>query len=245
MLSTAPLCVSRSPSLRTLFRISGQGTSGFTLYNTHSLPVPREEHKLLLPAIAVLGQFRYPVTVVATFKINYKHVSLSLDFQNGDIGLATSTWTRPVLKNPIGDRAIIPRHPLQRPWDAPFFYEDRLHVFYVNTAQRLVRVPKWGRYAPTLISQIDEIAIPTLVQTKLPRDPRPGPIGDLYGPMVDGAGFGVVDPSLMERFVSEGCLYQPGDWHYRDGTLRRQRDRTGGRPDKRHTEGIKRRTNHG
>ena len=55
--------------------------------------------------------------------------------------------TRPVLKDTsIAASAFEPRHSLQNPWDAPFFYEDSRHVFYVTTSERIVQIPQWDRY---------------------------------------------------------------------------------------------------
>ena len=50
-----------------------------------------------------------------------------------------------ILKNTIADRVIEPRHTLQNPWDAPFFYEDSRHVFYVTTTSRSCRFLEWNR----------------------------------------------------------------------------------------------------
>jgi hypothetical protein len=43
-------------------------------------------------------------------------------------------------------RLVEPLHHLHNTWSAPFFFEDSHHVFYVSTAERVVRVRGWHRY---------------------------------------------------------------------------------------------------
>jgi hypothetical protein len=105
--------------------------------------------------------------------------------------------TRPILKNTITDRVIVPRHALQNIWDAPFFYEDSRHVFYVTTSERIVQIPQWDWYGiiPDLVKP--RLAIPPLVFE--PKEVIP----DRYDPIVTAPNVGVVDRAPIERFVSE------------------------------------------
>ncbi|MGH8470921.1 MAG: neuraminidase-like domain-containing protein, partial [Gammaproteobacteria bacterium] len=110
-------------------RVSIGDWSSFLLYNTHSAPVREEEAASAPPALS--AQYRYLFTPSNTlFYVKYSTYD----------GNVSSDLTRDVLKNTIRDWTIEPRHELQNPWEAPFFYEDRRHVFYVTTKQILVPV---------------------------------------------------------------------------------------------------------
>lgn len=184
-------------------QISGQGSTHFTLYNTHSLPVPKGGPKA--PQIFVrLGPSRHLDTESNTLTITYNRGTLKY------LPSADDTLTRPILENQIGDRTIEPRHPLSSPWDAPFFYEDSRHVFYVTTAEHSVSIKASTAYGPSRTPKRPDRAIPPLVQKELAyRPPRPTP-DDLYGSNVKGPGFGTTDPSPLARFVSEDAYISRG-----------------------------------
>ncbi|MGH8608503.1 MAG: neuraminidase-like domain-containing protein [Gammaproteobacteria bacterium] len=135
------LSVEESAVLR-VFIDGGEKSSSFFLYNTHSLPVRQEDYQSPMPLI-LIGPSRYEDTSSSTFMITYSKGFL---FLNPDGTVPDHTLPRSVLKNQIGDRTIEPRHYLQNVWDAPFFYEDSRHVFYVTTTEELVTIPKWNWY---------------------------------------------------------------------------------------------------
>ncbi|SDW57191.1 PA14 domain-containing protein [Marininema mesophilum] len=178
--------------------ISGQGSSSFTLYNTHSLPVRKEELNDFSGFI-LLGPSRHLDTSSDSLRITYNK-GILLPYP-GDT-CSDSILLRPVLKNQLYDRVIVPHHLLQSPWDAPFFYEDNCHVFYVNTTERIIKIPDWSHFAPMKVPQKPDLIMPSLVLPELQLKPRPE-IVDPYAPIHKGTGFGVVDRSPIERFVAE------------------------------------------
>jgi hypothetical protein len=102
--------------LRVNLRENGDGS--FLLYNTHSLPEP--SHWVTDPA-AIKGRMLY-------------ENPLAFVYWPGDI-------YRMVLgAMPLGYRFTQPMYHLDNPWDAPFFYEDSRHVFYVSTTEKSVQI---------------------------------------------------------------------------------------------------------
>jgi hypothetical protein len=123
---------------------SGLG-GGFILYNTHSLPVRLEDSWITqvepgkgtfsLPLTAYLaspscGRTLAPVqpytgaALAATF-----HASYSLPPDGGE----NPSYRNRLISFNWGPRYVEPQIALADAWDAPFFYEDRQHVFYVTT----------------------------------------------------------------------------------------------------------------
>ncbi|GAB93890.1 neuraminidase-like domain-containing protein [Gordonia rhizosphera] len=102
-----------------------------------------------------------------------------------------------ILSNSITDRTVDPHHPVSgKPWDSPFFYEDNRHVFHVTTDATLFTVPQWkgigivSKMSKPIPSKIPELVVP------------PGGV-DLLNPTIHQPGFGVIDPSPVERFITE------------------------------------------
>lgn len=169
--------------------IRGQGVSSFLLFNTHGVPVATpfffEE-----PGVPN----RYMNTSTDELIVTYTGGLLHL---NPNRALPKELLIRPILKNTIPGRVIEPRHALQNIWNAPFFYEDSRHVFYVTTSERIVQIPQWDWYGiiPDLVKV--PLVIPPLVFE--PEEVRP----DRYDPSVTAPNVGVVDRAPIERFVSE------------------------------------------
>lgn len=174
--------------------ISDQGRSSFLLYNTHSLPVRREDENVLMIPWS-FGRERDMGTSSDTFTITYNKM---VPVREG--GWQVSTLTRPLLKNQIYDRTIEPRHYLQNVWDAPFFYEDSRHVFYVTTAEEIVQIPEWKNYGIAVKPGYKKKDTPPLV---VKEDPRLQAGLDKRKDIPLSRDPGVVDPSPIERFVSE------------------------------------------
>jgi hypothetical protein len=189
--------------------ISGQGASSFLLYNTHSLPVRQEDVRLgsvSVSPLLLLPSYRSLSTSTDTFSITYDRGIAILYW--GGAGWGRSTLVRNVLTNTIDDRIVEPQHRLQNVWDAPFFFEDSRHVFYVTTVERLVMIPQYTGYGVIVPpSPRPVVDIPPLV---LQRDPRLEDIPDGYGPILQGIDPGVVDPSPIERFVTEDVNIRTG-----------------------------------
>jgi hypothetical protein len=165
----------------------GKSKDAFLLYNTHSLPVLEN----------AAGQAKDRICETS-------NETLTIEYAVSGTGL-----TRHVLKNEIPDGAIEPRHPLKKPFVAPFFYEDSRHVFYVTTA---AGQPVWiedhfGRAVNPSIRY--EMEIPQLI---LKTDPR-----NEVGPKFWGDGRPVVhDPGHIDpvspilRYVTEDAYIHRG-----------------------------------
>jgi hypothetical protein len=170
-------------ALRLIVTDGSRGAS-FFLHNTFSAPELRTGKKE-----AHFPFKRSSETSTSALKINYPNANVSHD----------------ILTNSISDRTIEPNHSIvANPWDAPFFYEDGRHVFYVTTSQRLVSVPQWNDFGVVFVPPKAVTEIPSLVlkpSTKIP---------DIVGPVIQQPGFGVVDPSPMERLITEDAYIQRG-----------------------------------
>jgi hypothetical protein len=172
--------------------ITGQGSSSFFLYNTHSLPLRGEDGT----PTGFDPRHRDFDTSTNTFTIRYYS------------GMGGEPPTREILQNALPDSIITPQHPLQNSWDAPYFYEDSRHVFYVTTTDKPVFIPD-GEYGVHLHPGIKQIAkIPPLV---LKIDPEVGVKPTLWG---DGGPIGpdpsVIDPGPMKRLVTEDAYIHQG-----------------------------------
>ena len=171
--------------------ISGQGGSSFLLYNTHSLPVRQED----APS---WSQLPIPWRVLHT-----GDGKLAVDYVLPLLSIAglTEIWatvSRSVLENPIGATTVQPRHDLDNTKDAPFFYSDSRHVFYVSTSQRPVTVAEWQQYAPPPPQPPPpDIHIP-LILVQQP-ELRPKPID----PVAIGHNVGISNPAPVEHFLTE------------------------------------------
>jgi Neuraminidase-like domain len=158
--------------------------SSFFLYNVHSAPELREE-----PKERHFAPKRILETTTSSFKITYP---------NSNIAQA-------ILNNGISDSTIEPHHPIEgNPWDAPFFYQDSRHVFYVTTAERVVRIPQWADFGAVVKPLKPTWDMPPLVVAPVEVIP------DAVGPIIRQPGFGVVDPSPLERYVTEDAYIRRG-----------------------------------
>ena len=182
-------------ALRVIVSYKGWKGSSFFLYNPFSTPELREGKKG-----AHFSPKRSFDTTTTSLTINYSDTA------------ALHT----IVDNGITDSAMDPHHPLGgNSWDAPFFYEDSRHVFYVTTQERLVPVPQWNDFGITMKEPRPIREIPKLVLKPDKRIVGP-PI-----PYIRQPGFGVVDPSPIERYVTEDAyigvaIGTPGTVRYGD-----------------------------
>ncbi len=190
--------------------MDGTNSSSFLLYNTHSLPVTKEElvsvnPQVIGPSVTMLrpGKSRNLDTSTLIFTIKY-YSDLWAIMQD------SPNATNSILKNLLPDRTIAPSYELLSPWDAPFFYEDGHHVFYVTTAERILKIPQWQEYISATIAYKPDPTMPALVQPALPVDPRPRPNSEIYGSSPLKPDIGVADQSSMERFISEDTYIHRG-----------------------------------
>jgi hypothetical protein len=160
----------------------GVGGSSFFLHNAFSAPELREVKK-----DRHFTPKRTLETSTDSLKVTYDNASHS------------------VLNNGISDRTVEPTHPIiGNPWDASFFYGDSRHVFYVTTAERMVTVPQWNDFGVVVTPPKMTLDIPPLVLQPVEVIP------DLIGPVSKQPGFGVIDPSPIERFVTEDAYIRQG-----------------------------------
>jgi hypothetical protein len=178
--------------------ISGQGSSSFLLYNTHSLPVRAEDQPMTF--FFGEGDRRSLVTDKGTLTATYSPGYI-LGF-----GLPVPTsLPRPILTNSLPAATVQPTHHVAHPWDAPFFYTDSSHVFYVSTEDRPVSVSKWDGYvvSPKKPPKVT-VKIPPLVFEPVFVKP------DLLGPVIDGVAKGISDPLPMATFLSQDAYLTKG-----------------------------------
>ena len=185
--------------------ISGSGRSSFfLLYNTHSLPLRAEDAPLSFLWLW-RDPYRYLSPPNGTFSVTYSKGYVQLWWPDS---WPKTTLERNVLKDKIRFATIEPRHPLQLPWDAPFLFADSRHVFYVTTAEKLVMVPEYIDYGVRVQPSLRRtVEIPPLV---LRRDPRLETLLDKTDTMIKGADAGRIDPSPIERFVTEDAYIRTG-----------------------------------
>jgi hypothetical protein len=162
----------------------GQGAS-FFLHNAFSTPELRSPKKQ-----AHFAPKRTLDTSTGAFKVSY----------------AKPGEAHAVLTNSIAHSTTEPHQQLGGdPWDAPFFYADARHVFYVTTDERLVPVRQWTDIGIVIQTKKPTVEIPGLV---LPRE-RAVILGP-GTPVIRQAGFGVVDPTPIDHFITEDAYLNAG-----------------------------------
>jgi len=144
--------------------------------------------------------------------LRYRDIDFETDAvlsRNYDPSITAQPIPRSILKNPLPDGTIEPQHPLQDPWDAPFFYEDSRHIFYVTTTEQPVWIRDYSKFGTLVdLGLTQVVAIPPLVlqmDAKVPS--RLEPWNDTT-PIVMKPG--VVDPAPMQRFVTEDAYIHQG-----------------------------------
>jgi len=181
----------------------GQGGGSFYLFNTHSLPVRANDATGVVEIADLPHPSRNISVETDALKITYfdglRH------FEPGGVA-PFHPPERTVLTTRSTDRFVAPDHTMSDQWDAPFFYEDGRHVFYVTTKETLVDVPNFGGFGidPGLITFASDI--PPLIFREEPKLPKFGP---------DDSGFlgqhiGVVNPDPLRRLISEDANIRTG-----------------------------------
>jgi hypothetical protein len=170
------------------------GSALFVLYNTHSLPVRAEDLPPPTHGFTPPERLRFLESNKGTFSVLYGTV----DAQENVF------WDeRPIFNSAIPDHIVEPGNPLQNVWDAPFFFEDSRHVFYVTTTEKTASdLPGFG-----ISFQSPKATLagpPPLVM------PNPAPTKDRQGSLPRGLSPGLVDRSPIERFVSEDAYIRTG-----------------------------------
>jgi len=167
-------------------------SAGFVMYNTHSSPVSREALSLVLS-----GSRRFLQTTGATLTIDYARSVW-----------ADTTDSIEVLHSDLEGSIVAPHHALQDNWNAPFFYTNSRHAFYVSTEYQPVRVIDYSPYGiPGGLVYPLNPKIPTLVLPTSPWFQMPAPWASGAPINVEP---GVIDPAPMLRFVTEDAYIDKG-----------------------------------
>ncbi|HEX4962204.1 MAG TPA: neuraminidase-like domain-containing protein [Thermoanaerobaculia bacterium] len=175
-------------------QIDGSGASEFVLYNTHSLPVRGEDLPPSDIGFTPPEKLRFLERRSSTFYILYGTVDLEENV----------FWDeRPIFNSAIPDRTVEPGNPLQNVWDGPFFFEDSRHVFYVTSTEKVP--PEGFAFGFSVLS-----AKPSLVGPPPLVMPAPAAVKDRQGSIPRGLNLGLVEPSPIERFVSEDAYIRTG-----------------------------------
>jgi ABC toxin N-terminal region/Neuraminidase-like domain/Putative peptidoglycan binding domain len=145
-----------------------QSTGLFILYNSHSLPIRVEEDKsgTEKSALSILAaqHFRYLDASTDTLTITYQKNILP---ESGPPLLVLKA------KDGMPSGIVDPLHNLNDMWEAPFFYEDRRHVFYVTTKKVVKPMKRWTGY----VQLTDEnITLAQMLPLVFEKKPVPGPL---------------------------------------------------------------------
>ena len=179
--------------------IIGMGAPGFVLYNTHSLPVRSEDITYGWPPIphTRVIMTRDPANTTHDLGIVY----VPAPPYNGPwIGNA-------ILQSSIGNGHIEtqPNLPVNATWDAPFFFADSRHSFYITTSEKITSVWQYDGFGiPGGAVDPQGANIPPIVL-----QPKPG-LPDKAGPVMSGINIGVDNSSPIQRFVTEDAYIRTG-----------------------------------
>jgi hypothetical protein len=171
------------------------GGSRFRFYNSHSLPVRREDPPGQFPLFHFIARFMHDSGNL--FNINYFNLYTDTDI------------TRDVMTNQLSYSTVQPHHPLQNIFGALFFYSDSRHVFFVTTVEEQLMIIEFPGFGfPVNPGFKQAVEIPPLV---LQLDSRKEIGPNLFGagrPVEARTDFG--DPSPVRRFVTEDAHIRLG-----------------------------------
>jgi hypothetical protein len=179
-------------------RIDALGGAAFKLYNAFSNPI-------LYPFVPD------PVPNALRYEASASGGKLAVAYHGG------TSPGRDVLTSPLPGSVVQPcQYDLADGWLAPFFYFDTNHVFHVRSLKRIVTVTEVVWVGPP--ANVPHVVIPPIVQPPVVRVPDP------LGPIALGPGFGRIDPSPIQRFVTEDvyvsrALGTPGTVLYGDKAI--------------------------
>lgn len=179
-------------------RASGEGRASFLLYNTHTASLPDATVSAFSPVvITARSKTRDLNTSASDFIITNALASIGLSAVHSSM-----IKRRPVLTNPITDRTVAPLHRLTNTWDAPFFYEDSRHVFFVTVTEHPVLIADHSHPGIVFNPNFNQVFnLPSLiVPTGRPNVVRPTFTGDGDPISPD---VGNINPGSIQRFVTE------------------------------------------
>jgi Neuraminidase-like domain/FHA domain/Salmonella virulence plasmid 28.1kDa A protein len=125
---------------------------GFVLHNTHSLPVRFEDMTLkskqgfpvIFRDVLDLPSPSRTLTPAQPYTGGYGDGTFTITYRPS--WNATPTYTNQLLGYHWMPRWVEPQPGLPDAWDAPFFYEDRLNIFYVTTGRAFVGIASYGGF---------------------------------------------------------------------------------------------------
>jgi Neuraminidase-like domain len=170
----------------------------FLLYNTHSLPVVQKDLKR--DVVKTVGSVNVGKGKRQWLGINNREFSISYQ---GSSANQNEPLPRTVLSSDLGVNLTETQHQLTNTWDAPFFYEDSRHVFYVNTKERSVKVPGYFDYG-SIANPPQEFQTEPVVVAPLP------PIRDRSDLVIIDPGITTLDTAPLQRFVTEDAYIKKG-----------------------------------
>ena len=174
--------------------VIGQQTfKSFLLYNTHSLPVPG------IAPLSIGERARSLENVDGkSFDIEYSLGGMHLPFEQHILDLRAPA---------LPFSTLAPTHKLSDPWDAPFFFQDSLHVFYVTTEERQVPIKDRSDYGVrvNLGSSGDVSIAPVVFPLDSTVKTRPE-----FGKVPSGVSPDGVDPVAIRRFITEDAYIHRG-----------------------------------
>jgi hypothetical protein len=167
----------------------GKPGTYYKIYNTHSLPIRREDD-IVEPGLLIL-------LLIRGRSLSEKNAPFTISYFDPLAPISEWSIDRKVLNKGALYEIIEPRHQVAGIFEAPFFFQDRRHAFFVKSEESRVLVGRhldigiW-RPPPTVF-----VEPPVLVEPDFPRPPEePFLPPDLIKP-------GVVDPSPLETFLRE------------------------------------------
>jgi hypothetical protein len=193
-------------------------SGGFVLYNTYSLPVRFEDisvpislgslgshHGLIRPlisfvAVPATGRDLSPIepysggSATATFGVAY-WISNS--------GTKTMNFTNQLIGFDWIPRYVEPQLGLDDAWDAPFFYEDRQHLFYVSTSETVRTLNLFNGFG-TLFAGVSPAPapVPLVVKQPVPLSPP------AEAAIVTGNAIGGGNPVAIQIFLTGATMLQ-------------------------------------
>ncbi len=189
------------------------GGSHFVLYNTHTLPVRADDDAFPPPpppmvfAIAASRTFR---TGSQQFEIDYAYTFGTKDW-SGNWKYNQQFLPRTVLGVWSGtDYGVIEPQPyLLLDWFFPFFFQDRLHTFFVTSRSKQVWIDDYNNYGVSTERAVtQDFKIPSLVLQVIDSKTQIKP--KFWGDGPIGPDPGVVDPVPMQRFITEDAYIRKG-----------------------------------
>jgi hypothetical protein len=169
--------------------LDGGQAASFLLYNTHSLPVPRQSFGRSITS--PVPPRRYLATSAGALSIYYYATTL----------LSSKSPHSDLFTTLIEGRAVGPKYGLNS-WTDPFFFEDARHVFFITTMDKQPLFVKFAGYMVGInASFATQPTIPPLV---LLTGPSPHAVPTLWlAPHLFVSDPGLVDPIPVQHFVTE------------------------------------------